>query len=362
MDTFAPTLKAWFEDPRIAALAWIVGALTAAKLAEWILVRVVARLARKTRTDLDDRVADALRRPVFLTVLALGGFGAVAVLDPGDPWRYAIVGGLRTACILVWAVALARIGILLLQAAGTADGRLRWVEPRTLPLFENLWKLALTAAAIYLFLGAWNLDVTPWLASAGIAGIALGFAAKDTLANLFSGLFILADAPYKIGDYIVLDGGERGEVTAIGLRSTPILTLDDVEVTVPNAIIANAKIINESGGPWEKARVTVHVGVAYGSDVEAVSTSLLRAAAQVELLARDPAPRVRFTRFGDSSLDFRLLCWVEGPAQRGLALHELNTRVYENFRDDGIEIPFPQRVVHWPEGDARAGRDDDASS
>ena len=77
----------------------------------------------------------------------------------------------------------------------------------------------------------------------------MGFAAKDTLANLFAGVFILADAPYKIGDFIVLDGGERGRVTKIGIRTTRILTRDDVEITIPNATIANSKIINESGGP-----------------------------------------------------------------------------------------------------------------
>jgi MscS family membrane protein len=86
--------------------------------------------------------------------------------------------------------------------------------------------------------------MTAWLASAGIIGIAVGFAAKDTLANLFSGVFILADSPYKLGDYVVLEDNSRGKVTQIGLRSTRMLTRDDVEVTVPNSIMGNTKIIN----------------------------------------------------------------------------------------------------------------------
>ena len=91
--------------------------------------------------------------------------------------------------------------------------------------------------------------MTAWLASAGVVGIAVGFAAKDTLANLFSGVFILADAPYKIGDYIVLDAtGMRGKVTQIGLRSTRLITRDDVEVTIPNSIMGNSQVINQSGG------------------------------------------------------------------------------------------------------------------
>ncbi|MFT5274966.1 MAG: MscS family membrane protein [Cryomorphaceae bacterium] len=86
--------------------------------------------------------------------------------------------------------------------------------------------------------------MTAWLASAGIIGIAVGFAAKDTLANLFSGVFILADSPYKLGDYVVLEDNSRGKVTQISLRSTRMLTRDDVEVTVPNSITGNTKIIN----------------------------------------------------------------------------------------------------------------------
>ena len=97
--------------------------------------------------------------------------------------------------------------------------RVEWIQPRTVPLVENLIRVTLFVVAVYLLLKIWKLDVAPWLASAGVVGIALGFAAKDTLANLFGGFFVIIDAPYKIGDYINLDTGERGEVTRIGLRS-----------------------------------------------------------------------------------------------------------------------------------------------
>jgi small-conductance mechanosensitive channel len=176
--------------------------------------------------------------------------------------------------------------------------------------------------------------------------LAISFAAKDTLANLFSGVFIVADAPYKLGDFIVLDSGERGEVTHIGIRSTRLLTRDDVEVTVPNSIMGNAKITNESGGPHEKYRLRVKVGVAYGSDIDKVHAVLLDVANSHPDVAREPAPRVRFRGFGDSSLDHELLCWVEKPVKRGLVLHLLNTEIYKRFMVEEIEIPFPQRDVH----------------
>jgi small-conductance mechanosensitive channel len=170
-------------------------------------------------------------------------------------------------------------------------------------------------------------------------------------------VFILADAPYKLGDFIVLDSGERGMVTHIGIRSSRILTRDDVEVTIPNSIMGNIKIINESGGPHEKYRIRIKVGVAYGSDVDKVQSVLLDVARSNPDVCRSPAPRVRFRRFNDSSLDHELLCWVHQPVQRGRVSHVLNSEVYKRFIQEGIEIPFPQQDVHIRSAPIASGND-----
>jgi small-conductance mechanosensitive channel len=204
---------------------------------------------------------------------------------------------------------------------------------------------------------AWNINVTAWLASAGILGLAISFAAKDTLANLFAGVFILADAPYKLGDYIVLDTGERGEVTHIGIRRTRLLTRDDVEITIPNSIMGNVKITNEAGGPHESYRIRIQVGVAYGSDIDQVHTVLEEVAREHPEVMQTPSPRVRFRAFGDSSLDHELLCWVEKPVRRGLVSHLPYTEIYKRFIAEGIEIPFPQRDVHLKKTPAATGAD-----
>jgi small-conductance mechanosensitive channel len=191
--------------------------------------------------------------------------------------------------------------------------------------------------------------MTAWLASAGIVGIAIGFAAKDTLANLFSGVFILADAPYKIGDYVVLDSGERGKVTHIGIRSTRLLTRDDVEITIPNAIMGNTRIINESGGPHEKFRIRVSVGVAYGSDIDQVKEMLMNIAVTEPHVCETPTPRVRFRTFGASSLDIDLMCWVVNPEVRDVVLDTLNTTIYKQFKAEGIEIPYSKQDIYIKE-------------
>ena len=154
------------------------------------------------------------------------------------------------------------------------------------------------------------------------------------------------DAPYKTGDFIILDTGERGVVTDIGLRSTRLLTRDDIEITVPNGIIGNSKIINEAGGPSESHRIRVAVGTAYGSDIDKVIETLEKVAADNVDVLDNPAPRVRFRRFGESSLDFELLGWIAMPVDRGRVTHELHCAVYKAFLANRIEIPFPQRDLH----------------
>ena len=333
-------------QPALRALILLALGFVLAKVANFILSRVIGHLTRKTRTQLDDKLLELIRSPVFYTVFLFGASLALRQLALPEGFVGGSVRLLQTVVVLLWL----RFGFpasrLILDSMSRHRERLHLVEERTIPLFDNLAKIVLFAGASYAILLIWNIDPTAWLTSAGILGIALGFAAKDTLANLFSGIFIVADAPYKLGDFVILDSGERGQVTHVGIRSTRLLTRDDVEITIPNNVIANAKIINESGGPWIKERVRVQVGVAYGSDLDQVIEVLEDIAASHEDVCKDPKPRVRFRTFGESSLDLELLCWIDEPVLRGRMLHELNLAVYKAFHREGIEIPFPQRDLH----------------
>jgi small-conductance mechanosensitive channel len=206
--------------------------------------------------------------------------------------------------------------------------------------------------AVYFIFISWDIDVTGWLASTTLVAMVVALAAKDTVANLFAGFFIMADTPYKPGDYINLDGGERGYVKTIGLRSTRIMTRDDIEITLPNSLIANSKIINESGGPKENVRVRIDISVAYGSDIDKVRSLLTEISKASESVCKDPIPRVRFRSFGDSGLIFQLHLWIEKPEDRGRIVDEINSAIYKCFIDENIEIPFPQRTIHVKTPDA----------
>ncbi len=348
-------LEALWAEPWIKAVAITLGAALAGLIFDKIVARFLVLLTRKTRTDIDDQVVDVLHNPIRWSVTLGGAWWAILVLQLPKPAPFILFGVVKTMAVVIWIRALLKIGTIFLTALSKAQDRLTIVQPRTLPLFDIAVKVVVIGGGLYALMLAWNINVTGWLASAGILGLAIGFAAKDTLANLFAGVFILADAPYKLGDYVVLGSGERGKVIDIGMRSTRILTRDDVEIVVPNSSIANGKVINESGGPATHMRIRIKVGVAYGSDIDHVRSVLLKVAQDDPEIMDDPYPRVRFRNFGDSSLDFELLCWIDQPEWRGRILDKLNTTVYKRFEDESIQIPFPQRDVHFFREEAESG-------
>ncbi len=179
----------------------------------------------------------------------------------------------------------------------------------------------------------------------GIGGLAVALAGREALSNIIGTIMIILDRPFQLGDYIVPGAGERGEVAEVGLRSTRIRTRDDVIISIPNSVIANAKMINESA-PFPMSRIRVKLGVAYDSDLPKVEQILIDVARQNELVLPDPAPRVRFRGFGDSALEIELLCWIDTPDLRGRVIHELNWSIKEEFEKQEVEMPYPQRNVH----------------
>jgi small-conductance mechanosensitive channel len=341
--------RSWAEilGPNIYLQAFVVAVafILLGKLAELLISRVVFKVVSRSSSEFDDKVIALLHRPVFITFVLFGLVAATRLLQLPESPEYVTLGILRTIAIFVWYNFLSGLVQLLLNAIRRGPASKR-VHRSMLPLLETVIKVILLALAIYFLFLAWNINVTAWIASAGIVGLALSFAARDTLSNLFAGVSIIADAPYKMGDYIILESGERGMVTRIGLRSTRILTRDDVEITVPNGIIGNSKIINEAGGPSAKHRIRVAVGVAYGTDLDRVIETLEGVTAANTEVCKVPEPRVRFRRFGESSLDFELLCWIDQPVDRGRLTHELNCAVYKAFAEEKIKIPFPQRDLH----------------
>ena len=319
-----------------------------------VLKIMAARWQAKYRPALNFTL-QALRLPISVSVMLTALYQIVTMTMPSWGMLDRLHQVFFTIDILVWGQFAYRSSRFYLKNLSDNPRMGSFIQPKTLPLLENVSAVLVFLVIFYLIFVNWNIDMTAWLASAGIIGIAVGFAAKDTIANLLSGVFILADSPYKIGDYVVLDSGDRGKVTNIGLRSTRILTRDDLEVNIPNAIIANGKIINESGGKDIRSRVRVPVGVAYGSDIDLVQKVLLEVANAEPEVCKEPEARTRFRSFGASSLDFELLVWIEESEFRGRLVHKLNCEIYKAFHANDIEIPFSQHDLHIKSWSPEAG-------
>lgn len=367
LDEKLPTVVDWLPDSLlplwevIAQVPVLQAAIVAsvfyvfALVVRFVIFRGLDRLSAMTTSLVDDHILHDLRKPVFTTVMYFGL--SLAVITAQLPFGTQLIVKLLLSLIVVsWMLASLRISTVLLDSLGQGS-KYNLIEPRTVPLIDLSAKLITILVGSYILLLIWGVNPVGWLASAGIVGIAVGFAAKDTLANLFSGFFIVADSPYKLGDYINLDTGERGKVTAIGLRSTRLLTRADVEITIPNGVIANAKIVNESGGPSLKMRVRVAVGVAYGTDLDRLCELLTDIAVVHQEVCTDPKPRMRLRGFGPSSVDFDLLVWIEHPEYKGRITHELYMEIYKTLAAEGIEIPYSKQDIYIKElpGDGQTG-------
>lgn len=342
----ARAINNYFPYPYLNALGAILVFVMLGKVVDWIVTGVIARLVKRTKTDFDDRILEILHRPIFLTVVLIGLSLATHLMALPERVTDGTVDVIKTLVVIVWFHFSLKLVQVVLDQMEQHEDRFKFITSTTQPLIKNSITLVFVAVAVYAVFLIWNINITAWLASAGIIGLAVSFAAKDTLSNVFGGVTIFADKPFKVGDYIILGSGERGMITMIGVRSTRILTRDDVEITVPNSILATTTVINESGGPHEKFRIRLKVGVSYGSDIDKVEKVLLTVANEHKEVCEDPFARVRFRSFGDSSLDYELLCWVERPVLQGLVLHELHRNVYKAFEKEGITIPFPQQDVY----------------
>ncbi len=338
------------NNPYVAAAGILLGGLVSAYVVAWILTGIVGRLVGKTETDADDRALQVLRTPIIVSTLLVAVHFAANRHDlMSERALYYLGAALKTLGAIVWGRAVHALFNILLDVLSRRKGKSRVVQPRTLPVFEIFNSVIVGGMVVYFIFLAWRIDLTAWLASAGIVGIAVGFAAKDTLANLFSGIFIVADAPYQVGDMVVIDGTLRGQVLSIGLRSTRLLTIDDVAITVPNAVIGNGLIVNETGGPSPSQRIAVTVEAAYGSDIDLVHETLLQVPKTVDDLDQKHAPEIVFRDFGASGLVHTLHVWVSDPHKKEPVTHALRTGIYKAFAEAAIEIPYSKHDVYIKE-------------
>ena len=203
--------------------------------------------------------------------------------------------------------------------------------------------------AIIIALDTLGINIVPFIAGAGIAGVAIGFAAKDTMSNLIAGVLLIIDRPFEVGDRIEVwsapaGSATWGDVIDIGLRATKIKTTDNIVIIIPNNEIMLRDIINYTIIS-EKIRVRINIGIAYDANLQAAKKIIMQTAQATEWVADDPPPKVVVRNFGESSVDLQLRVWINDARQRMNTISYITDKVKEAFDAEGIEIPYPKRDI-----------------
>lgn len=194
-----------------------------------------------------------------------------------------------------------------------------------------------------------GINMTALAAVGAVISVGIGFGLQNITQNFVSGVILLVERPVQKGDFVELAGNTEGQVVSIEMRATRVMTRDGISVIVPNSKLISDEVRNLSA-PTGVNRLRVAVGVAYGSDIKRVRDVLEAAAEADGRVLKEPAPAALFRNFGDSSLDFELCVWLDHPQQRPKVASDLRFAIDRAFRENGIQIPFPQRDLHVKSG------------
>ncbi|MCP4568659.1 MAG: mechanosensitive ion channel [FCB group bacterium] len=317
-----------------------------------VLFAVIGRLTHKTSTTLDDRLLKGSKNYIALLVYVFG----LSVLFNFIESRYAeyignsfvrvIDGIIYGAGVFIVALLLVRIvsAVLGWYSETVAVRTETTLDDEFMPLLDRSFKIIAYILAVLIVLDHYGIDVKGLVAVLGVGSLAVALAAQDTLANMIGGFTLMIDRPFRVGDMVRLPDNRRVTVYEIGIRSTKFLTFDHTLVIVPNAELIKSTVHNITY-PKPRVRIVVDVGVGYDSEIEKVREVMIDEAIKHDNIMANPKPQFFFLNFGDSSLDVSLRCHVARAEDHRRTSSELRMAILNRFRVEGIEIPFPQRVI-----------------
>ncbi len=307
------------------------------------------RWAEKTKTGLDDIILSSIKTPSIYWIIALALYVSISSSAIPEKLTLYINKGILVILILSVTVVLVRLTGSLIS---------HYSEKSTVPipstgLVNASVKGLILVIGIMIILHSLGISITPLITALGVGGLAVALALQDSLANLFAGIHILLERTIRVGDFVELENGQKGYVQDIGWRTTRIRMLPNNVVVIPNSKLAQSVVTNYYL-PEKRMSLLIPVGVSYSSDPEKVEEILIdeakKAVGEIPGLLGDPEPFVRFIPgFGESSLDFTLICQVGEFVDQYYAQHELRKRIFKRFQQEGIEIPFPHRTVYLRE-------------
>lgn len=317
----------------------------------WLLIKSVLKFISKRITryefiNVNTRIFDILRQAALYAIILAAGTYLIRIFD---------LEMVRNAFIAFIIILFARpankfIGLTIDYAKNNLIKKTDTkIDDIIFDILSKFSGFIVFSVAIILALDILGINVMPFIAGAGIAGIAIGFAAKDTLSNIIAGILLIIDRPFEIGDRIEVwtapvGSATWGDVIDIGLRATKIRTTDNIIIIIPNNEIMRRDIVNYTIIS-ENIRVRVNIGIAYDADLQKAKAAILRVAETLEWVTKDPPPKVVVRNFGESSVDLQLRVWISDARKRMDTVSYITDKVKEEFDKEGIEIPYPKRDI-----------------
>ena len=334
--------------PYIKAGVCFVAFFLVAKLTRFLLATIANWFVRKTKTKIDDIILSTVKTPIFYLIILAGVAISFNFLPFPSSVKQTISRIVSSIIIIISCYMAASIINILIKGWFTKRRKVTGEAKKNelVVIARKILNLIVFTLVVIFILTLWGVNVTSLVASLGIAGFVLGFALKDTFANVFGGIALIADKSFKIGDFIKLETGEVGEIIDIGLRSTRIKSFDENnEIIIPNSSLVMSKITNY-GRPLVSLRMVIKIGVAYGSDIKKVKKVLLDCVHQVKGVLENPEPKVYFMEMADFSLNFHLIFWIKNYRDRIKITDEVTSLAYEQLQKEGIKIPFPTQTLY----------------
>jgi small-conductance mechanosensitive channel len=327
----------------------ILGSIIVLLILRKIFFHLLHRWAQRTHNTFDELFIAVFRAPSLYGSLAIGLFLGVGISDLPD--KVLPYFNKTMYCII--------IGTLTIALANLVGGVYKnYIHKTQLPipatgLAYGILKGSVFIIGFLIVLTTLGVSIAPLLTALGVGGLAVALALQDTLSNLFAGIHILLEKSIRIGDFIRLETGQEGQVMDITWRTTRIKMPSNTMVVIPNSKLSQSVVTNYHL-PEKKMAISIPIHVAYDSDPEKIETILLdecaRATGEVTGLIGEAQAEVRFSPgFGESWLDFTLICQVQDVTDQFYVQHELRKRILKRFKEEHIEIPFPQRIVRLRE-------------
>ena len=333
----------WLMGP-IAFISWVI-ILIAIKNN---MIKRIRNLADRTKTEVDDILIKSLKIPVNLIII----FSGILLMEKIMPLPEAI----DKYAIYIMKLLLIFASILFVDQFVRGLLAMKSIKSEFIGgsqgIIQGIVRGFILILGALITLDTLGVTITPLLASLGVGSLAVALALKDTLANLFGGIFLIIDKPVKSGQYIELENGQRGYIEDIGLRSTKVRTRRDITIIIPNNKIINS-ILSNYHQPEKDFSHRIQIGVSYKNDLDHVEKVTMEVAKEVQEnvngAIKGYEPYMRFHTFGDDGIIFYVNLRVLGYDKRRRVMHEFIKRLHKRYAIEGIEIPYPQRVIGFDE-------------